>query len=63
MKAPLLTPSLTTLKFDSYTLGYLGAETLLKLIQGEPVPQKQVVGFQLIPGGSLRSDKKSGALS
>ena len=62
-ESALLTPSLTTLKFDSYTLGYLGAETLLKLIQGEPVPQKQVVGFQLIPGGRLRSDKKSGALS
>ena len=62
-ESALLTPSLTTLKFDSYTLGYLGAETLLKLIQGEPVPQKQVVGFQLIPGGSLRSDKKSGPLS
>ncbi len=53
-ESALLSPRLTTLKFDSYALGYLSAETLLKIIRKEPVPEKQVVGFELIPGGSVR---------
>lgn len=53
-ESSLLTPRLTTVKFDSYAVGYLGAETLLKCIRREPVPKKQVVGFQLIEGGSVR---------
>lgn len=56
-ESALLKPSLTTLKFDSYTVGYLGAETLLKQIKGEPVPTKQVVGFQIIEGDSTRRGK------
>ena len=38
-----------SLRFDSYGLGYLGAETLLKMIREEPVPKKQIVGFEMIP--------------
>lgn len=53
-ESALLSPELTTLKFDSYAVGYLGAETLLKLIREEPVPKKQVVGFQFIEGGSVK---------
>ena len=53
-ESTLLTPQLTTVKFDSYAVGYLGAETLLKCIRREPVPKKQVVSFQLIEGGSVR---------
>lgn len=53
-ESELLTPRLTTIKFDSYAVGYLGAETLLKCIRGEPVPKKQVVSFQLIEGDSVR---------
>lgn len=53
-ESALLKPELTTLKFDSYAMGYLGAETLLKMIKGEPVPKKQVVDFTLIEGTSVK---------
>lgn len=61
-ESTLLSPQLTTLKFDSYALGYLGAETLLKLIHEEPVPMKQVVGFELIPGASVRGQEAQPAV-
>ena len=54
-ESTLLTPELTTLKFDSYGMGYLGAETILKMISGEPVSKKQIVGYEFIEGGSVRS--------
>ena len=54
-ESALLTPELTTLKFDSYGMGYLGAETILKMITGEPVSKKQIVGYEFIEGGSVRS--------
>ena len=50
----LLKPPLTTLKFDSYALGYLGAETLLKMVREEPVPKKQVVDYQVIIRESIK---------
>lgn len=53
-ESTLLKPELTTLKFDSYGLGYLGAETLLKMIREEPVPKKQIVGYRMIEGKSVR---------
>ena len=42
-------------KFYSYGMGYLGAETILKMITGEPVSKKQIVGYEFIEGGSVRS--------
>lgn len=57
-ESQLLNPCLTTLKFDSYALGYLGAETLLKIIREEPVPKKQIVDFQMIPGKSVITSSK-----
>ena len=53
-ESALLTPELTTLKFDSYGMGYLGAETILKMIAGDPVSKKQIVGYEFINGGSVR---------
>ncbi len=53
-ESELLSPSLTTVKFDSYAIGYLGAETLLKMIRDEPVPKKQMVGYELIEGKSIK---------
>lgn len=53
-ESTLLRPELTTLKFDSYAMGHLGAETLLKMLKKEPVPKRQVVDYELIPGGSVR---------
>lgn len=56
-ESTLLKPELTTLKFDSYGLGYLGAETLLKIIKEEPVPKKQIVDYHMIEGGSVKKRK------
>lgn len=56
-ESTLLKPQLTTLRFDSYGLGYLGAESLLKIIRGEPVPKKQIVDYEMIEGGSVKKRK------
>lgn len=53
-ESELLTPSLTTLKFDSYRLGELGAETMLQMLYGEKVKEKQVVGYEFIEGESVK---------
>lgn len=53
-ESELLNPPLTTLKFDSYCVGKLGAETLLEMIAGKEVEKKQVVGFEFIEGKSVR---------
>lgn len=54
MESALLKPALTTLKFDSYEVGRLGAETLLAMLQGREVPKLQIVGFEMIAGQSVR---------
>ena len=53
-ESTLLKPELTTLNFDSYGLGYLGAETLLKMIREEPVPKKQIVDYHMIERGECK---------
>lgn len=53
-ESSLLTPELTTLKFDSYGMGYLGAETILKMIKGKPVSKKQIVEYEFIEGTSVK---------
>ena len=55
-ESSLLTPELTTLKFDSYAMGYLGAETILKMIQEKPVSKKQIVEFEFIKGNSVKKE-------
>lgn len=53
-ESALLNPELTTLKFDSYAMGYLGAESILKILNEEPVPKKQVVQYEFIEGRSVK---------
>ncbi|MGN0159274.1 MAG: LacI family DNA-binding transcriptional regulator [Brotaphodocola sp.] len=50
----LLDPELTTLKFDSYAMGYLGAEALLKILNKEPVSKKQIIEYEFIEGRSVK---------
>lgn len=52
----VLTPQLTTIKFDSRTAGYLASETILKMIHEEPVSKTQIVDYELIIGTSVRGD-------
>lgn len=56
-ESSLLTPELSTIKFDSYAMGYLGAETILKMIKEEPVSKKQVVDYEFIEGKSVKQIK------
>ncbi|MGI6500271.1 MAG: LacI family DNA-binding transcriptional regulator [Anaerostipes sp.] len=53
-ESSLLTPELTTLKFDSYGMGYLGAESILKMLKGEAVSKKQMVEYEFIQGKSVK---------
>lgn len=50
-------PELSTIKFDSYAMGYLGTETILKMIKEEPVSKKQVVDYEFIEGKSVKQIK------
>lgn len=56
-ESTLLTPELTTLKFDSYGMGYFGAETILKMIQKKRVSKRQVVDYTFIEGKSVKKNK------
>lgn len=56
-ESELLTPQLTTIRFDSYAMGYLGAETLLRLLKEEPVPKKLIIDYKMIEGSSVKNRK------
>ena len=49
----LLTPPLTSIRFDSETEACICADTVLKMFQGEPVGKTQLIGYQFIEGGSV----------
>lgn len=49
----LLTPPLTTIRFDVDTQSVVCADTILKMVRGEPVSPKQLVGYHLLEGGSV----------
>lgn len=49
----LLLPPLTSVRFDAETQAILCAETALKMARGEPVSQKQLIGYRILEGGSL----------
>lgn len=49
----LLTPPLTTIRFDAETQAVVCADTILKMVRGEPVSPKQMVGYQLLEGSSV----------
>lgn len=53
----ILTPKLTTVKFDANTAGYLAGETILKMIQQEPVSKTQIVDYTFCEGNSVRNKK------
>lgn len=50
----VLTPKLTTIRFDAHTAGYLAGETMLKMIREEPVSKTQVVDYTFIEGTSVK---------
>lgn len=49
----LLLPPLTSIRFDAETQAILCAEAVLKVARGEPVSQKQLIGYRFLEGGSV----------
>lgn len=50
----ILTPRLTTIRFDAHTAGYLAGETIVKMIKEQPVSKTQVIDFEFIEGTSVK---------
>lgn len=50
----LVTPSLCTIRFDNELAGQMAGKTILQLIEKEPVANTQLIGYQLIKGGSVK---------
>lgn len=59
----LITPALTTIKFDNETAGYLAGETMLKLLDDQPISKRQIIGYTLQVGGSVRHVRNEHAKS
>lgn len=49
----LITPELTTLMFDSYEMGELGAMTVTDMIEGKEVPHRSVIGYTFMERNSV----------
>lgn len=49
----LLTPPLTSIRFDSEIEACVCADTVLKMFRGEPVSKTQLIGYRFIEGGSV----------
>lgn len=50
----LMSPSLTTIRFENEEAGCLAAKTIIDMIEEESVEKKQVVGYTLIEGKSVK---------
>lgn len=50
----ILTPPLTTIKFDVETASFVCVDTILKMTEDKPVSKKQVTGFKFIEGKSVK---------
>lgn len=50
----LIHPSLTTVRFKNAEAGVLAAKTIIRLLDGEPVPERQVCGYTVIEGDSIK---------
>lgn len=51
----LITPSLTSVRFENEEAGCLAGRTIISLIEDKEVPQKQIVGYTLMEGGSVKT--------
>lgn len=52
----LMTPSLTTIRFENEEAGCLGASTLIRMMNEEDVEKKQMIGYTLIEGKSVKKN-------
>ena len=51
--ANLVTPSLTTIKFENEKTGQIAAQTMLNLIAEKKVSELQTIGYELIKSDSV----------
>lgn len=49
----LLTPPLTSIRFDAETEACICADTVLRMLRGEPVSKTQLIGYHFVEGGSV----------
>ncbi|MCD7840612.1 MAG: trehalose repressor, partial [Erysipelotrichaceae bacterium] len=50
----LVSPSITTIRYDNEDAGYFAGVSLLKLINGEEIEKKQVVSYVFMEGESVK---------
>lgn len=50
----ILTPPLTTIRFDLRAVACVGVETILKMINEKPVSKMQIISYKFIEGGSVK---------
>lgn len=51
----LVTPSITSIRFNNEEAGCIVGKTIIDMINGEDVPQKQVISYTLREGGSVKN--------
>lgn len=56
----LLSPSLTTIRFENELAGKLCAQTIISMIQNKPVPTLQVLGYDFLLGQSVSNRSSKG---
>lgn len=49
----LLTPPLTSILFDAEAEACICADTVLRMLRGEPVSKTQLIGYRFVEGGSV----------
>lgn len=49
----LLTPPLTSIRFDAEAEACICADTVLRMLRGEPVSKAQLIGYRFVEGGSV----------
>lgn len=55
----LLSPAMTTIRFENELAGKLCASTIISMINGEPAASLQVLGFTFLPGQSMADLRNS----
>lgn len=45
---------LSTIKFNNDETGKISADSIIKMVKGEPVPVKQIIGFEFLEGNSVK---------
>lgn len=51
----LITPALDTIRFENEEAGCVTAQTIIDMIEGKDVPDKQIIDYVFISGGSIKT--------